>query len=103
MRETAGSAAAAAARSKKFRRGSFMVMPREFERLPRHTTIIFASGLNVCFWHKADIPTCSTNVCFRKCCSREREEGDTDSRPLVRRTIGQAADARHPVFEAPVV
>ena len=39
----------------------------------------------------------------RKCCSCEKEEGRTNSRLLVRRTIGQAADARHPVFEAPVV
>src|SRR6516164_4785553 len=37
MRVTAGSAAAPAARYRNSRRGSFMVVPRELERLPRHT------------------------------------------------------------------
>jgi hypothetical protein len=41
------------------------VMLHEFEH-PCPPTIISKSCLNVCFWHKADIPAALSNVRFEK-------------------------------------
>jgi hypothetical protein len=43
-----------------------MVMPRELERLPRHSIDNTTSGLNVRFWHKADIVNTLIDVRFRE-------------------------------------
>src|SRR6516165_9944679 len=63
MRGSASDTAAPAARCRNCRRGSFTGdAPRSWHPCP--PTIISKSGVNVCFWHKADITIALNHVRF---------------------------------------